>query len=81
MNLDPNPAPAPASALSVHDFQDIFKIFCCYFFSSLLLFEGTFTSFFKDKDYHNVIKKPTNSLYQCFPFLLDDGRIRIRISD
>ncbi len=46
-------------------------------FFRLLLFEGTFLSFFTA----TVIKKSQNSRNQGFSyfFLLDDGRIRIRI--
>jgi hypothetical protein len=45
----------------------------------LLLFEGTFTSFFKDKE---VIKMSQNSKNQIvLLFLLDEGRIRIRTNN
>jgi hypothetical protein len=47
-----------------------YKVFC------LIRFEGTFTSFFKDK---KVIKKSVGSRFFLL-FLLDDRRIRIRLS-
>ncbi len=46
-------------AIFVSDIQDAFKFLC------LLLFEGTFTSFFKDK---KVIKKSQNSRNQGFSY-------------
>jgi hypothetical protein len=56
-----DPAPAPGPAIFVIDLQDVNKklVFC------LLLFEGKFTSFFKDK---KVIKKSQNSRNPGFPY-------------
>jgi hypothetical protein len=41
--MDPDSDTDPDPAIFVSDLQDVNKVFC------LLLFEGTFTSFFKDK--------------------------------
>jgi len=49
--MDPDPDPDPDPAIFVNDLQDKTST-KNYFFSTcfcLLLFEGTFTSFFKDK--------------------------------
>ncbi len=45
MDLDPDPA------IFVSDLQDVQKLFFSNFFAFwlIVLFEGTFTSFFKDK--------------------------------
>jgi hypothetical protein len=51
--------------------KKIYKCFC------LLLFEGTFTSFFTDKKSQQRHK--TVEIKVFLLFLLDDGRIRIRI--
>jgi hypothetical protein len=53
-----------------------------YFYSKvfyLLLFEGTFTSFFKDKK--SLKSHKTIGINVFLLFLLDDRRIRIRISE
>jgi hypothetical protein len=47
--MDPDPDPA----IFVFDLQDAKKIFFFLIFC-LLLFEGTFTSFFKDKSQKNT---------------------------
>ncbi len=75
--MDPDADPDPA--IFVIDLKDankklILKTFC------LLLFEGTFTSFLKDK----VQKKSQNSKNQGFSYYFawwqnDDWKIRIRI--
>ncbi len=64
--------PAPDPALFVSDLQDANKKY--YFFQSFLLFEDTFTSFFKDKKSQRSHRTEVALL-----FLLDDGGIRIRI--
>jgi hypothetical protein len=75
--MDPDPDPC----LFVIDLKDA-KIFI-FFFKFLLntvLFEGTFTSFFKDKKSkrsHKTVKEARFFLQ----FLLDDRRIRIRIQE
>ncbi len=74
--MDPDSDPA----IFIIDLQDankklIYKkIFC------ILLFEGTFSSIFKNK---KVKKKSRNSRNQGFflPFLLNDRRIRIKIQE
>jgi hypothetical protein len=71
--LDPDPA------IFVIDLQDANKtlIFCLNFFS-LLLFEGTFTSFFKDKKSKRSHKTVE---IKVFFTIFYDRRIRIRTSD
>jgi hypothetical protein len=55
--MDPDSDPDPDPAIFVTDHQDVSKKlifehnFCC-----LLLFEATFTSFFKDKNSKEVTK-------------------------
>ncbi len=74
-DLDPIPDTAPDPAIFFSDRQDGKNMFSC-----LLLFEPTFTSFFKDK---KVIKKPQNSRNQSFSHyfcLMIQSRIRIRAS-
>jgi hypothetical protein len=58
MNLDPDSDPDPDPAIFVIDLQDASKklIFEHNFFC-LLLFEGTFISFFKDKKTKRVTKE------------------------
>jgi hypothetical protein len=68
MDLDPDPA------LFVIDLEDankqqIFSKFFC-----LVLFEGTFTSFFKIKSQKEVTKQKESRF--CLLFFLDDRRIR-----
>jgi hypothetical protein len=77
--MDPDPNADPAIFLS--DLQDVNKkqIFENNFFC-LLLFEGTFTSFFKDKkSYRSHKSDKTVGIFSLF--LLDDGRIRVRNTD
>jgi hypothetical protein len=50
MDLDPDPD--PAVAIFVSGLQDLNEIFFC-----LLLFEGTFTSFLKDKSHKEITKQ------------------------
>jgi hypothetical protein len=75
MDTDPDADPDPA--IYVIDLQDenkkkqLKKKFFC-----LLLFEGTFTSFFKDKKSKRSHK--TIGLRFFLLFLLDDRRIRIQ---
>jgi hypothetical protein len=57
--MDPDPDAGRDPAIFVIDFQDE-QFFC------LLLFEGTFTSFFKDK---KVQKKSQNRRDQGFSYL------------
>jgi hypothetical protein len=53
MDLDLDPDPAPDPATFAIDIQDANKtLFFC-----LLLFEGTFTSFIKDKKSHKEVTK------------------------
>jgi hypothetical protein len=49
--MDPDPDEDPDPAIFVSDLQGVNKkyFFFSYFFFWLLLFEGTFTSFFKDE--------------------------------
>jgi hypothetical protein len=56
--MDPDPDADPDPAIFVTDLQDANKklIFSAKFFC-LLLFEGTFKSFFKDKKSKEVIKQ------------------------
>jgi hypothetical protein len=58
MPLTSSPDPVPDPAISVIDLQDAIKkqIFDTIFFC-LLLFEGTFTSFFKDKKSKRATKQ------------------------
>ncbi len=74
--MDPDPA------IFVSDLQDINqqkKFFLSSFY--ILLFEGTFTWFFKDKKSQRSHKKvPYESMFFLL-FLLDDRSIRIRASD
>jgi hypothetical protein len=58
--MDPDPA------IFVCDLQD--KLFC--FFAYYLLFEGTFTPFFKDRKSHKEVTKQLESMF-FFLFLLD----------
>jgi hypothetical protein len=69
--MDPDQAQDPA--VSVIDLQDVNKklIFSKKLFF-LLLFEGTFTSFFKDKKSQKKSQSSRNQI------LLGDRRIRIR---
>ncbi len=73
--MDPDPDLDPA--IFVIDLQDankkliFIKLFC------LLLFEGTFTSFFKDKKSNKSHK--TVGIKVFLTILFDDTRIRIRI--
>jgi hypothetical protein len=60
--MDPDLAPGPANY--VIDLQDISKKLFFSMFFCLLLFNGTFTSFFKDK----VIKKPENIRNKGFSY-------------
>jgi hypothetical protein len=81
--MDPDLDPDPKPAIFVIDLQDankkliLKKIFC------LLLFEGAFTSFFKDKKSKRSHKRVGTKVFILF--LLDDRRIwirsRIRIPD
>jgi hypothetical protein len=68
-NLDPYPA------IFVIDLEDANKIIILIF--CLLSFEGTFTSFFKEKSQKEVTKSRNQDF--SLLFLLDDRRIRIRI--
>jgi hypothetical protein len=68
--MDPDPAPF------VNDLQDAKPNFFSFLFFNLLLFEGTFTSFFKDKKLCKSHKK-IESFRFIFVFFLDNGRIRI----
>jgi hypothetical protein len=48
--MDPDPDTDPDSSIFIIDLQDANKkLFFLLKFSCILLFEGTFTSFFKDK--------------------------------
>jgi|LakMenEpi03Aug12_release.lakeMendotaPanAssembly.Ray.scaffolds.fasta_scaffold4517472_1 hypothetical protein len=67
--MDPDPDPA----IFVGELQDVNNKKQIQRFFFLLLFEGTFTSFFK-------VKKQKESMFFLL-FLLDDRKIRIRISD
>jgi hypothetical protein len=65
-------------AISVIDLQDaIKKLFFSKFFS-VLLFESTFTSFFKEKNHKEVSK---TIVIKVFSILLDDRRTLIHTSD
>jgi hypothetical protein len=68
--MDPDADPDPA--ISIIDLQGVKKTLIKKKFFCLLLFEGTFTSFFKDK------KSESRFFLLC---LLDDRRIRIHTSD
>jgi hypothetical protein len=72
--MDPDPDPA----IFVIDLQHASEklIFNTIFFC-LLLFEGTFTSIFKDKKSKRVTKYKESWFF--LPFLHVDRRIRIRI--
>jgi hypothetical protein len=69
LNADPDPA------VFVSDLQDVnkkklFQVFC------LLLFEASFTSFFKEKSHKEVTKQQESRFIFFLLFLRDDGRIR-----
>jgi hypothetical protein len=72
--MDPDPDADPDPAIFIIDLQDANKKLIKKKFGTLL-FEGTFTSFLKDKSQKEV----TKSRNQCFSdyFLLNDKRIRI----
>jgi hypothetical protein len=64
--------PTPDTAFFVLDLQDANKnLFFCLEFFCILLFEGTFTSFFEDKKCHKEITKQQESMLFSL-FLLDD---------
>jgi hypothetical protein len=75
--MDPDPDSDPDPALFVIDLQDVSKklIFEHNFFC-LLLFEATFTSFFKDKKSKRVTNYKESRFFLLF--LHDDRRIRIQ---
>jgi hypothetical protein len=66
--MDPNADQDPA--IFVSDLQDVNKIII---FFCLLLFEGTFTSFFKDKKSYRSYKTAGFNVF--LTVLLDDGKI------
>ncbi len=71
--------PDPNPALFVSDLKDANqKYFFLSMFFSLLLLEGTLTSFFNDKKSWRNHKTEDKVFLK---FLLDDGRIWIRTSD
>jgi hypothetical protein len=61
MDLDSGPAPklAPGPAIFVTDLQDANKKLPVFFskFFYLLIYEGTFTSFFKTKSHKEITKQ------------------------
>jgi hypothetical protein len=69
--MDPDPDSDPV--IFVIDLQDANKTLILVF--CLLLFEGTFTSFFKDKKSKRINK--TVGIKFFFTILLDDRRTRI----
>ncbi len=75
MDLDPDPDLNPA--IFVIDLQDANEKQINKKFFYLFLFEGTFTSFFKDKKYKRSHKRVGIKVFLLF--LLDDIRIRSRI--
>jgi hypothetical protein len=64
-NTDPDPGPDPDPAIFVIDIQDANKKLTSKKNFCLLLFEGTFTTFFKDK---KSKKKAQNSWNQGFSY-------------
>ncbi len=63
----------PDPAIFVSDLQDVFSTYFC-----LLLFEATYTSFFKDKKSLKITKQLESRFFLLF--LLDERRILIRTS-
>ncbi len=72
MNPDPDPVIFDSYLQKANKKTNLKRKFFC-----LLLFEGTFTSFFKDKKSKRSHK--TVGMKVLLTFLLDDRRIRIRI--
>ncbi len=64
--MDPNADLDPA--VFVSDLQDV-------------LFEVTFTSFFKEKSHKEVTKQQESRFFFFLLFLRDDGRIRTSLTD
>ncbi len=73
--MDPDSDPDPP--IFVIDLQDANKKTILKKFFCLLLFEGTFTSFFKEKKAKR--SHETVGIQVFLPFLLDDRRIWIQI--
>jgi hypothetical protein len=75
--MDPDQDAVPDPAIFAINLQDANKKLIFLKFLCRLLFEGTFTSFFKDKKSKRIHKAEESRFYLLF--LLDDERIRIRI--
>jgi hypothetical protein len=71
--MDPDPAIFVIDLQDANKKQFFLKLLC------VLLFEGTFMSFFKDKK--STRSHKTVGIKVFLTFLLGDGRIRIRTSD
>jgi hypothetical protein len=75
--MDPDADPDPS--IFIIDLQDANKKLFKKKFSCILLFEGTFTSFFKDKKSKRSHKTVKSRFFLLN--LLNDRRIRIRIQE
>ncbi len=75
--MDPDAVPDPA--LFIIDLQVANKKLILKKFSCILLFEGSFTSFFKDKKSERSHKTVEIKIF--LTILLSDRRIRIRIQE
>jgi hypothetical protein len=71
--MDPDPAIFVIDPFKMPKKSKLLKVFC--------LFEGTFTSLFKDKKSKRSHKTVGIKVLLTVLFLLDDRRIRIRTSD